>query len=183
MSQSKRQRIARLCNDNKTVKEYIKNKMPLSKCLKLMFENNMFEPIKNMEEIIYNACEESKKLQDYTDLEYNEELCTKLINSEQISKHLKEKEYLGGIYYADFETDTTTNPHTPYLAVLIGGNDFVKKGFYESDNSSIGQRLLNYLPHNSLTYFHRFQYLLQCEYFRYMSSVNSIMHYIQALFE
>ena len=49
---------------------------------KIMFENNLFEPIKNMEEINRLGCEYQNKLAEYTTLDYSETACLRVINKE-----------------------------------------------------------------------------------------------------
>ena len=80
----------------------------------------------------------------------------------QIENKLKEKEFSGGIFYSDFETDTTTNPHTPYLNITI---DTKTNSVWRIENTSkkpgennIGLQLLSKLPDRSLVYFHNLKY-------------------------
>ena len=118
-----------------------------------MFELNMFREIRSCELSILNTTEYDG-LNDYIDLDYNEELCTKIIDSNKDKK--KEKDW-SRVYYSDFETDTTVSPHRPYLNCTVyreGQN--IHKISFEGEN--IDRQLLNYLYNNSLTYFHNLKY-------------------------
>ena len=95
-------------------------------------------------------------------LEYKPDLCCRLIDSNVIETKLKEKDFSGGIFYSDFETDTTTNPHTPYLNITI---DTKNNSIWQITNTSkksgennIGLQLLSKLPDKSLVYFHNLKY-------------------------
>ena len=118
-----------------------------------MFQLNLFREIKSCEMDILTTTEYDN-LNDYTDLEYPVELCTKLIDSKDDKK--KEKKWTR-IYYSDFETDTTVSPHAPYLncTVYRDGPNIHKISF---TGENIGGQLLDYLYNGSLTYFHNLKY-------------------------
>ena len=118
-----------------------------------MFDLNLFREIKSCELNILNTTEYDN-LNDYDTLEYNENLCTKLIDSNDDKK--KEKKWTR-IYYSDFETDVTVSPHQPYLncTVYRDGPNIHKISF---TGENIGQQLLDYLCKGSLTYFHNLKY-------------------------
>lgn len=120
--------------------------------LRKMFELNLFEEIKSCEMNILNTTEYDN-LNDYETLEFNENLCTKLIDS---SEDKKEKKW-SRIYYSDFETDPTVSPHVPYLNCTVYREaQFIHKLCFQGEN--IGEHLLDYLIDGSLTYFHNLKY-------------------------
>ena len=86
-------------------------------------------------------------------MRYNKELCCELEDDtpKKINQWSK-------IYYADFETDTTTNPHDPYLCCICHKNECGKLIGNKFTGENISSQLLNYLQHNSLTYFHNLKY-------------------------
>ena len=123
---------------------------PLVTVLKTIFKNKMFIPIRNMEKIYSLGAEYQNKLQDYWRLTYSEKLCTR-----EIAKEIKPKTF-SGIYFADFETDTTTKPHTPYLFITTFDNGF--KGIVEDNPIVMSTKVLDLFPENSLIYFHNLKY-------------------------
>lgn len=120
-------------------------------------------PINQCELDILNTCEFDNHLNDYVDLKYNAEFCCKLEDNapKKVTKWSK-------IYYADFETDVTVNPHKPFLCCLchkkeedgkLMGKKFTDYEMPDSGGSTnIAMDLLNYLQHNSLTYFYNLKY-------------------------
>jgi DNA polymerase elongation subunit (family B) len=119
--------------------------------LKQMFELDMFEPITSNDQDIIRTCEFNNKLNDYVGLEYDEALCTRKI----INKAFDEK--WSQIYYADFETDVTVNPHKAYLCCLAYAADG-KQYTKTIKGNRIAQDLLDFLKPDSLTYFHNLKY-------------------------
>ena len=117
-----------------------------------MFELNLFKEIKSCEMNILNTTEYDN-LNDYDTLEYNEKLCTRLIDS---TKEKNERKW-SKIYYSDFETDVSVSPHEPYLncTVYRNGENIHKISF---TGEKIGEKLLDYLDNGSLTYFHNLKY-------------------------
>ena len=154
MPLEKRMTIDGLHSDNRVLK-YKKTPTKLGTVLTCMFEQNLFEPIYNMEEIMGIGVENNNDLEEYVELDFDKDLCSRASDSDFYIAKMKETEFSGGVYYSDFETDTTTSPHTPYLNVSIGGLNNVKKAFV---GSKIGMDLINYLPNNSLIYFHNLKY-------------------------
>ncbi len=118
--------------------------------LRKMFELNMFREIKSCELNVL-ATMEYDCLNDYTDLSYDEALCTKPLES------AKEEKEWSRIYYSDFETDTSISPHKPYLncTVYRDGPNIHKIQF---TGVNIGGQMLDYLQNGSLTYFHNLKY-------------------------
>ena len=118
-----------------------------------MFELKLFEEIKMCEMDILGTTEYDK-LNDYVELNYNEQLCTEKIDSTQETKKPK---VWSEIYYSDFETNSTVSPHVPYLncTVYRDGANIHKVNF---TGENIGEHLLDYLKSGSLTYFHNLKY-------------------------
>ena len=58
-------------------------------------------------------------------------------------------------FFADFESDVSGDIHRPFLCVLQNENGTETKVFKEG---SCGKDLLDYLPNNSITYFHNLAY-------------------------
>ena len=119
--------------------------------LRMMFKHNLFEPIRKSDYRIIRTCEYMNSLPDFTDLNYDEKLCTRAI-----SKNIKEKEWTR-IYYADFETDTSVSPHIPYLCCVIY-RDENKECKHVLTGNNTGKDLLDILIDGSLTYFHNLKY-------------------------
>ena len=125
----------------------------LSEILVAMFKFNRFRPIFKQETDIISTREyDEGTLQDYVDLEYDEELCCKLVVDD---KAPKEYSY---IIYADFESDITTNPHQAYLCCCVWrdkegrGKKVSFKGYH------CASQFLEWVPDNALVYFHNLKY-------------------------
>ncbi len=118
-----------------------------------LFKEGKFREIKSCEMNILATNEYNSHLADYTDLEYDPELCCKLIDS---SETKKEREW-SRIYYSDFETNTTVSPHMPYLNITVyRTKELIHKMIFDGEN--IADRLLKSLENNSLIYFHNLKY-------------------------
>jgi hypothetical protein len=123
----------------------------LLKILKQMFELNMFSPITSNDQDIIQTCEFNSKLDDYTNLDYDTKLCTQKITKKCFRQKWSQ------IYYADFESDVTVNPHRAYLCCIAYQKD--GKSFSKSiKGDHIANELLEFLQHDSLTYFHNLKY-------------------------
>jgi hypothetical protein len=121
------------------------------KILKQMFELNMFSPITSNDQNIIQTCEYNCKLDDYTNLDYDAKLCTQKITKKCFNQKWSQ------IYYADFESDVTVNPHRAYLCCIAYQKD--DKSFLKSiTGTHIANELLEFLQHESLTYFHNLKY-------------------------
>ena len=159
MPQEKRQLISRLHEDQIKVKEYNKTPTSLRLILRTIFDAGLFESIKNMETINEIGIAYDEKLEEYTDLTYKSELCTRLIDSVELANKIKTKEFTGGVFFSDFETDVTTNPHTPYLNVTISQqNKIAIIVNTDETGNNIGSQLISWLPDKSLVYFHNLKY-------------------------
>ena len=132
------------------------------KILRLLFELNLFREINNYEYDLLKTCEFNNKLNDYTDLSYDERLCTREMTNKDFKKEPKSSEHQRciddrQIYYADFETDVTVSPHRPYLCCVVTMSE--GKCFGKSlKGNNINEQLLNHLRNNSITYFHNLKY-------------------------
>ena len=97
---------------------------------------------------------EFHKLQDSDtvdyDLNYDEDYCTKLITNKEDKDKGKRK-----IFFADFETDVSGDEHRPFLCILQNEDGTDTQIFKEG---SCGKNMLDYLPDNSITYFHNLAY-------------------------
>lgn len=130
-------------------------------------QNNMrlssFTLIKNMledERFIPITYDDLSKTQHHKDLE----LELDVVNSDRFCKTTETKEKLktyNNIYYADFET-LTQDKHIAYMCCVSDGK--TKRTFLGED---AGAQLLNYLPTNSLTYFHNLGYD-SCFFIKYL---------------
>ncbi|KAK8898932.1 hypothetical protein M9Y10_001224 [Tritrichomonas musculus] len=152
LSQSRRQLITGINSENGEA-EFKPFRSCVITVLRTMFELNLFRPINQCESDILSTCEFDSHLNDYVDLEFNEELCCEL--EDDTPKKITE---WSKIYYADFETDTTVNPHDPYLCCVCHKNECGKLIGNKFTGENISGQLLNYLQHNSLTYFHNLKY-------------------------
>ena len=123
-----------------------------SDLIRTLFEKGYFVPITYGHYMVLNT--EFHKLQDSDscdyDLHYDRDYCSQLI----IKKPLKQKDEKE-IFFADFESDVSEEIHRPFLCVLQNINGTENKIFKEG---SCGKDLLDYLPHNSITYFHNLAY-------------------------
>ena len=97
---------------------------------------------------------EFHKLQDSDtvdyELNYDEDYCTKLITNKEDKDKGKRK-----IFFADFETDVSGDEHRPFLCILQNEDGTDTQIFKEG---SCGKNMLDYLPDNSITYFHNLAY-------------------------
>ena len=93
MPLEKRMRIKRLESNNMVVKEYEKTLTKLGTVLNVMFENNLFEPIYNMEEIMGIGVENNNDLEEYVELDFDKDLCCRAIESNICLTKMKETEF------------------------------------------------------------------------------------------
>ncbi|KAK8895923.1 hypothetical protein M9Y10_013809 [Tritrichomonas musculus] len=138
-----------------TKRQLIKNKKgetstgtSLATVLTTMFKCGFFREINQCEQGILETCEYDNHLNDYINLDFDEELCCK-----EESTNLKKITEWSHIYYADYETDVTVSPHKPYLCCVCDDKNVTS--FTGPDLTS---RFLNSLQTNSLTYFHNLKY-------------------------
>lgn len=131
--------------------KFLTNDMGPTYILRSMFEAGFFKEMTQCDQDLLRTCEFTNKLKDFTTLEYPIDVCTKLIETKgNFTKW-------SAICYSDFETDVTTNPHTPYLNCTLKIMD--RKAYMKDfTGDNIGKQLLDYLPDGSLTYFHNLKY-------------------------
>lgn len=144
-----RQMICRTVNDKIY---YAENPMQIQTVIREMFRQDLFREITKSEHDIIRTQEFKRNLKDYESLDYEKSLCTR-----EIKRRLHFKEW-SMIYYSDFETDVSKNPHEAYLNCTIFRNEDNKvrgKSFFGKD---CGLQLLDYLKDGSLTYFHNLKY-------------------------
>ena len=126
----------------------------LSQILVEMFKYNRFRPIYQQETDIIKTREyDENTLEDYIDLDYNEELCCQLVVDD------REEKIYNIIIYADFESDITVNPHQAYLCCCVFRNpedNKIKKISFVGYNCA--SKFLEWVPDNALVYFHNLKY-------------------------
>ena len=123
----------------------------ISEILFDMVKFNRFKPIPAMDNLLLSTTEYDNTFGDYDSLEYAEEVCCKPVTDEKT-----EKEY-SVVAYADFESDTSVNPHKAYLCCVVWreGNNVKRISF---KGYQCGSRFLEWCPDNSLIYFHNMKY-------------------------
>ena len=142
----------RLIRIGKTKPTFTDEKTNPIKILRTMFECNRFRHInKGENEIIKTNEYENKNLEDYEDLDYDEKLCAQAIIDS------KKPKVFDHIYYADFESDTSVNPHKAYMCCMVWlEEEEMKHKSFIGNNCAL--EFLEYLPTNSLIYFHNLKY-------------------------
>jgi len=131
--------------------------------ISLALLNNLFTPIKLSTENIlktqYTACPEivTKGL----DLNFTKN-CIKTVKLPETQRKFTK------IFYADFESCTEGDIHTPYMCCVVTNNQpafSYDKSAIPDEKTFVGVysavRLLEYLPHNSVCYFHNLGYDIQ----------------------
>ena len=149
MKLADQQRLIRIGKKKPTFTDELTNPI---KILRTMFECNRFRHInKGEDEIIKTNEYENKNLDDYEDLDYDEKLCTEpIIDS-------KKQKVFNHIYYADFESDTSVNPHKAYMCCMVWlEKEEMKHKSFIGNNCAL--EFLESLPDNSLIYFHNLKY-------------------------
>ena len=125
----------------------------LSDILFALHENERLRPIYKYESDIIKTSEyDNSTLQDYEDLDYEESLCCKEVIDD---KPAKEFEY---IFYADFESDITVNPHRAYLCCVVWRDKDGRGRKQTFRGYNCGAEFLDFVPNNSLVYFHNLKY-------------------------
>lgn len=120
--------------------------------IRILFKKNYFLPITYGHFMVLST--EFYKFQDKNDidytLEYDYKHCTKQIVQPKY-KNNKDRE----IFFADFESDVNGDRHKPYMCVVQSEDGNISKTFVEG---SCGKDLLDFLPDESITYFHNLAY-------------------------
>ena len=127
-----------------------------SHVVRALFKQNHFRKIKYGEYGILSTTfyDEVKNDIDYN-LEY-EKSCIRLIT------HPKESDFMDKIkdvYYADFETDVTKPTHEPFMVCIQNRTGKINKTFI---GPNCAKEFLDFIPHNSLVYFHNLTYDIRC---------------------
>ena len=127
-----------------------------SNLIKELFKQNKFTPINYATaSILSSTLYDYIKDKDFP-LEFNENTCLRLI-TENKPKQLKQKENEPekSYWYADFEADTSQEIHKPFMCV-VQSSDGSKCEVFKGEDCA--KQFLNYLPDNSVCYFHNFAY-------------------------
>lgn len=121
--------------------------------IKMLFDANYFEPITYENSRILSTTLYNNVELDIKDLHYNEKYCTKLMQPPSEKKKNVRHTY----YYADFEADVSTKPHTPYICVLQSLKGAGRKVFKGAD---CAKQLVEFLStcFNPCVYFHNLRY-------------------------
>ena len=129
-----------------------------SHLVRILMKSNFFTPItygqyKILNTVYYNDINDDLNYP----LEYEEEYCTKLIAPEPRKFTNKENNKRPPIsyWYCDFEADVSRKNHVPYMCVLQSITGRINKEF-RGENCNI--QLLDFLPDNSVVYFHNLAY-------------------------
>ena len=132
-----------------------RNFISSSNLVRLLFQQNCFKPITYGEYSILNTIYYKEIHNDISKikLEFNEEYCCRLIAPRKY-KATKQKDEIT-YWYADFESDTSGEIHHPFMVVVHSEDGKKKEEFRGID---CGKQLLNYLPNNSMVYFHNLAY-------------------------
>ncbi|KAK8888354.1 hypothetical protein M9Y10_039422 [Tritrichomonas musculus] len=132
--------------------KYAKNGTSPMIIFRKMFDLGLFREIKLCELNILSTTEFTNNINDYDDLDYDENTCCKIVKNEA----LKDK-FWTKIYYSDFETNVNVSPHKPYLNCTVW-RTYEKINCVSFTGDNIADELLNFLDNGSLTYFHNLQY-------------------------
>ncbi len=138
--------------------------MKYSDIVKKLLEFNKFVPITYGQYSILKTIYFNKfSIDDVEDLSYDEKTCTQLIapkvQPKRKPKHEdnddKPKRNPKTVWYADFEADTSTEIHTPYMCCVHNKSGNIKREFRGIDS---GKELLDFLPDNAVIYYHNLAY-------------------------
>ena len=123
-----------------------------SKLVRILMKTNHFKPITfgqfGLMTTIYSN--EIPKELDFP-LEYDEGFCTRLIKP----KNYDTKNNPSHIWFCDFEADVSGQYHKPFMCVLQSEDGTINEEFRGPD---CAEQLLEYLPKDSLVYFHNLAY-------------------------
>ena len=128
------------------------------KLVRVLMDKGYFKPITYSEfSIMKTVFYDDLKVKKIDRLEYNEEMCTRLIEQIKEKRYSKSNEHKSSptFWYADFEADVTSKVHTPYMCCIHSLSGNIRKEFRGIDS---GKDLLTYLPDNAYIYFHNLAY-------------------------
>ncbi|MDR1819328.1 MAG: DNA polymerase [Methanobrevibacter sp.] len=121
------------------------------KFLRLLIRKNYLKQLEPTDLGFLQSVENSKKLPDYDGLEYDEENCLKKCKFE---KSCVEYEH---VICSDFETDTHGEKHVPFIvcsAWMTNG----RINYITHYGEDCAKQFLDWLPNNSLIWFHNLKY-------------------------
>ncbi len=144
------------CNYDKEINHgrYFKSKhfCKSSDLVRKLMKKDCFIPITYGHYMVLNT--EFYKYQDSTnteyELQYESKFCTELIEDKK-GNGMGERR----VYFADFESDVSGDYHRPYLCVIQSEDGKENKTF---KGGNCAKALLDFLPNNSITYFHNLAY-------------------------
>ena len=123
-----------------------------SELIRKLMKKDCFIPITYGHFMVLNT--EFYKFQDSSntdyDLQYNPKFCTELIEDKK-GKEMEERR----VYFADFESDVSGDYHRPYLCAAQSEDG---KEIETFKGGNCAEALLDFLPNNSITYFHNLAY-------------------------
>lgn len=145
------------CNYDKEINhgKYFKSRFfcKSSDLIRKLMKKEYFIPITYGHYMVLNT--EFYKFQDGTntdyELQYEPNFCTELIEEK---KH-KEQTETRQVFFADFESDVSGDYHRPYLCVVQSEDGKKNESFR---GGRCAEDLLDFLPDNSITYFHNLAY-------------------------
>ena len=138
-----------------------------SHIVRALFKQNHFRRIKYGEYGVLKTVfyDELKNDIDY-ELEYEPSEIRKIIpstDSDFIDK-------ISDIFYADFEADVTKETHKPFMCFVKSSSGKIKRTFIGED---CAKQFLEFIPHNSLVYFHNLTYDIRM--FAHLGIVKSVI--------
>ena len=142
-----------------------------SNLIKELFKQNKFTPINYATaSILKTTLYDYIKDKDFS-LEFNENTCLKLIAPIRPKESNKENEPEKTYWYADFEADVSQEIHKPFMCVIQSSDGKINKVFKGED---CAKQFLNYLPDNSVCYFHNFAYDW-CMFNKFATSIQKVI--------
>jgi hypothetical protein len=150
-----------------------KDPYELTNFFKLLSRINAFKQIDPTDLNFLNSVENTTKLSDYTTLDYDEENCCRKYRA------YSSKKTFSYMICSDFESDTSTNPHTPYLCCSAWyarepsdsepnpdnqfrspnvSTPFGRMKYKVHQGNNCGKKYLQWLPNNCLVFFHNLKY-------------------------
>ena len=129
--------------------------MSSGKLIRLLFENNCFEPITyNNARVLSTTLYRDIKFK-IDDLSYSEKHCTKLMEPRVTKSKTLNKEYT--YFYADFEADVSKKPHKCFMCCLQSLDGITNRTF---KGENCDRQFLEFVSqfNNPCIYFHNLKY-------------------------